>query len=251
VDAILLKALERLIKSGTLQVTTAEGNTAVFGNGNGPPIAVSFASKASQRDILADPELRLGELYVNGQLKINQGTVADLLHLLLSQGGSQQPSITSRALYGARLALRRDWTLGPARRYQPLDLEIHLPGRIYSGALGVLPAVEKSGLIVTDVEILRLHYAETLRLWRERFVARWAEAVDLYDERFARLWEFYLAVSEMAFRHQGMMVFQMQIAKSITSVPTTRDYIGAEETRLRSDDHRFATASQADRIRPK
>ncbi|SSC72150.1 unnamed protein product [Ciceribacter sp. T2.26MG-112.2] len=104
----------------------------MFGNGNGPPIAVSFASKVSQRQILADPELRLGELYVNGQLKIDQGTVADLLHLLLSQGGSQQPSITSRALYGARLALRRINQHNPRRRSR-LNVAHHydLDGRLY------------------------------------------------------------------------------------------------------------------------
>ena len=108
------------------------------------------------------------------------------------------------------------------------------PGGYIPSLSEVLPAVESSGLVVTDIEILRLHYAETLRHWRERFLARRDEAVDLYDERFARLWEFYLAVSEMAFRHQGMMVFQMQIAKRQASVPLRRDYIGAEEARLRN-----------------
>jgi cyclopropane-fatty-acyl-phospholipid synthase len=96
----------------------------------------------------------------------------------------------------------------------------------YTPALSeVLPAVERAGLIVTDIEILRLHYAETLKEWRRRFRAHWQRMARLYDERFCRMWEFYLAGSEMAFRHQGLMVFQIQLAKRIDAVPLTRDYI--------------------------
>ena len=97
----------------------------------------------------------------------------------------------------------------------------------------MMPAIEKSGLAVTDVEILRLHYAETLKAWRERFMARREEAVRLYDERFARMWEFYLACSEMSFRKQNMMNFQIQLTRRQGVVPMTRDYIGDEEARLR------------------
>jgi cyclopropane-fatty-acyl-phospholipid synthase len=88
-------------------------------------------------------------------------------------------------------------------------------------------------LHVTDIEILRLHYAETLKAWRERFLARSEDAEVLYDQRFIRMWEFYLAASEMAFRKQAMMVFQIQIIKRQGVVPMTRDYILAEEARLR------------------
>ncbi|HVV65166.1 MAG TPA: cyclopropane-fatty-acyl-phospholipid synthase family protein [Rhizomicrobium sp.] len=96
----------------------------------------------------------------------------------------------------------------------------------YAPALSeVLPAVEKSGLIVTDIEILRLHYARTLAEWRRRFVANWERAKRLYDERFCRMWEFYLAGSEMAFRNQGHFVFQIQLAKRIDSLPLVRDYM--------------------------
>lgn len=96
----------------------------------------------------------------------------------------------------------------------------------YSPALSeVLPTVEKSGLWATDIEILRLHYAETLRAWRRRFQANRDEVSKLYDERFCRMWEFYLAGSEIAFRRQGHMVWQMQIAKQLDAVPLTRDYI--------------------------
>ena len=97
----------------------------------------------------------------------------------------------------------------------------------------VLPAIERTGLLVCDIEILRLHYAETLRAWRERFTARREEAVQLYDERFARMWEFYLAACEMAFRKQSMMNFQIQLTRRQGVVPTTRDYVGHEEARLR------------------
>jgi cyclopropane-fatty-acyl-phospholipid synthase len=85
---------------------------------------------------------------------------------------------------------------------------------------------------------LRLHYAETLRAWRERFLARREEMAALYDERFCRMWEFYLVGSEMAFRHQGMVVFQIQMAKRQEAVPLTRDYIGEAEERLRSAERR-------------
>ncbi|MBP2294660.1 SAM-dependent methyltransferase [Azospirillum rugosum] len=104
----------------------------------------------------------------------------------------------------------------------------------YSPALSeVIPAVEKAGLWNTDMEILRLHYAETLRHWRERFLAHWDEAKAMYDERFCRMWELYLAGSEIAFRYQGHMVFQVQLARSAKAVPMTRDYmINAERALL-------------------
>ena len=99
------------------------------------------------------------------------------------------------------------------------------PGGYIPALSEVLPHIERAGLKVTDIEILRLHYAETLRHWRERFMARRDEAKALYDERFCRMWEFYLAGSEAAFRWQDLMVFQIQLAKSHEAVPITRDYI--------------------------
>jgi cyclopropane-fatty-acyl-phospholipid synthase len=96
----------------------------------------------------------------------------------------------------------------------------------YSPALSeVLPAVETAGLFVTDIEILRLHYAKTLAAWRARFNANRAAIAQLYDERFCRMWEFYLIGSEIAFRRQGHMVWQMQMAREVGTVPLTRDYI--------------------------
>jgi len=96
----------------------------------------------------------------------------------------------------------------------------------YSPALSeVLPVVEKAGLWITDIEILRLHYAETLRAWRRRFEANRSEIRELYDERFCRMWEFYLAGSEVAFRRHRQMVWQMQMTPQVDAVPLTRDYI--------------------------
>ncbi len=96
----------------------------------------------------------------------------------------------------------------------------------YSPALSeVLPTVEKSGFFATDIEVLRLHYAETLRAWRRRFMANREEISQLYDERFCRMWEFYLVGSELAFRRQGHIVWQLQMAKQVDTVPLTRDYM--------------------------
>jgi len=107
------------------------------------------------------------------------------------------------------------------------------PGGYIPSLSEVLPAIERAGLYVTDVEILRLHYAETLRAWRERFMAHWDEAAKIADERFCRMWEFYLAGSETSFRVDGHMVFQIQIARRQDAVPLTRDYIPEREAELR------------------
>lgn len=400
-DKLIFKAVARLIKKGTLRITTAKGATASFGNGEGIPVAIRFQSSLAQRRVLADPELRLGEAFVDGDMVLETGTIAELLELLLSQDATGRP-LSSRMLAGLRFLLRGfsqqnvrrrskrnvahhydltgqlyDLFLDADRQYscayfetetatldeaqqakkrhiaakllvdrgsrvldigcgwgglaayladtfgshvtgitlsteqleyakmrmtgaaadrldfQLLDyrdvkgrfdrivsvgmfehvgvghyddffrkchelldddgvLVLHSIGRsdapgftnpwiakyIFPGgyipALSeVLPAIERSGLVVTDIEILRLHYAETLKHWRQRFLSRRAAAVELFDERFARLWEFYLSVSELAFRYQAMMVFQIQITKRQDAVPLTRGYIENKETRLR------------------
>lgn len=99
------------------------------------------------------------------------------------------------------------------------------PGGYIPSLSEIIPQIEKAGLIVTDVEILRLHYAWTLKISRDRFMARRHEAAMLYDERFCKMWEFYLAGAEAAFRYEDLVVFQIQIAKRNDSVPVTRNYI--------------------------
>ena len=99
------------------------------------------------------------------------------------------------------------------------------PGGYVPALSEVLPIVERSRLWVTDVEILRLHYAETLRAWRDRFERHRDRLRRIYDERFCRMWEMYLVGSEIAFRRHDHMVFQMQLAKAVDTVPLTRDYM--------------------------
>ncbi|MFZ0694049.1 MAG: cyclopropane-fatty-acyl-phospholipid synthase family protein [Alphaproteobacteria bacterium] len=99
------------------------------------------------------------------------------------------------------------------------------PGGDLPSLSDVMAAAERSGLLVTDIEILRLHYANTLREWHRRFAANRDKVKRMFDERFCRMWELYLIGSEMSFRHQNIMVFQLQLAKRQDTVPLTRDYI--------------------------
>jgi cyclopropane-fatty-acyl-phospholipid synthase len=103
------------------------------------------------------------------------------------------------------------------------------PGGYCPSLSEIMPAIERAGLWVTDIEILRLHYAETLHHWRHRFMANRHRALELYDERFCRMWEFYLAGGEIGFRRMGMMVAQIQLTKALDAVPLTRDYMARWE----------------------
>jgi len=400
-DRLLRFFLGQYIRRGAITFTTAHGLQFDCGDGTGDPIAVRFLTASAQRRLLFDPELALGELYMDGLMVMERGSIADLLAICLSQPDMaprwaklqwwlrrlarpiQQfnPRKRSRhnvahhydldgrlyslfldadkqyscayfetpqsTLDDAQLAKKRHlaaklviepgqrlldigcgWgglglylaemtgadvtgvtlsteqlqvanarasekNLGHAAKFLlqdyrdipgPFDrivsvgmfehvgvdhydtffrrcaelldehgvMVLHSIGRpegpgitnpwvakyIFPGgyipALSeVLPAIERAGLLVNDIEILRLHYAETLKAWRGRFVARREEAVRLYDERFARMWEFYLAASEMSFRKQNVMNFQIQLTRRQDVVPLTRDYIGEEEARLR------------------
>jgi cyclopropane-fatty-acyl-phospholipid synthase len=104
------------------------------------------------------------------------------------------------------------------------------PGGYVPALSEVVPVVERQRLCITDIEILRLHYARTLRAWRRRFEQNRERIKSIYDEPFCRMWEMYLVGSEMAFRRGGHMVFQMQLAKSLDAVPLTRDYVTDWET---------------------
>jgi cyclopropane-fatty-acyl-phospholipid synthase len=404
VDWLLRIALQILIRAGNLRVTTARGTALSLGNGIGKPIAIRFLTAAAERGILLDPEMKFGDAYMNGALVVENGSIADVLEIVLAQCSLGRPPIWARLQWLIRYLRRRLRQFNPPlrarrnvshhydldgrlyalfldadRQYscayfespgQSLDdaqlgkkrhiaakLLLGQPGRrvldigcgwggmalylaefanaqvtgitlsdeqvevarqraiekglstqpkfrlqdyrdvtetydrivsvgmfehvgvgfydtffratarmlhdegvfllhfiarsegpnvtnpwiekyIFPGgyipALSeVLPAIEKAGLLVSDIEILRLHYAETLQKWRERFLAHRGDVERLYDQRFVRMWEFYLAAAEMAFRAQAMMVVQIQVTKRQGVVPMTRDYIMREAARLR------------------
>jgi len=107
------------------------------------------------------------------------------------------------------------------------------PGGYLPALSELAPHIERLGFWLTDLEIMRFHYADTLAAWNDRFQARRAEAAALYDERFCRMWEFYLQSCEVAFRNQGLCVFQLQLTKDIATLPRTRDYMSDAEGALR------------------
>jgi len=121
---------------------------------------------------------------------------------------------------------------GPPATTGPWIRKYIFPGG-YSPALSeTFAAIERSGLWVTDTEILRKHYAKTLQEWRRRFQERRADVAKMFDERFCRMWEFYLSTSECAFRYGGHMVFQIQLAKNVDAVPWKRNYMVDAERAL-------------------
>ncbi|MGN6772114.1 MAG: class I SAM-dependent methyltransferase [Rhizobiaceae bacterium] len=125
------------------------------------------------------------------------------------------------------------------------------PGGYIPAMSEVLPHIERAGLVVTDVEVLRLHYADTLKAWRERFMANRDRAKAIYDERFCRMWEFYLAGSEAAFRWQDMVNFQFQITKRNDALPMTRDYMGKAEKALTMHEMAHGVTAPAEPARPR
>jgi cyclopropane-fatty-acyl-phospholipid synthase len=401
-DRLLRFTFEKFIRRGAMTVTTASGASFTCGDGTGDPVAVRFLTHEAERRILLNPELALGEAYMDGSFIVEQGSLADVLGILLDQ-----PDILPRwakVRWWARFLVRHAKQFNPRRRAR--DNVAHhydLDGRLYAlfldadrqyscayfetpdaslddaqlakerhlaakllirrgdrvldigsgwGGLGlylaemtgadvtgitlsteqlqvsnaraaeknlsrsarfllqdyrdvtgpferivsvgmfehvgvgfyetyfkrcaelltddgvmllhsigrstgpdvtspwitkyifpggyipalseVFPAIERSGLLVCDTEILRLHYAETIKAWRERFLAHREEAAQLYDQRFVRMWQFYLAAAEMSFRKQNFMNMQIQLTKRQGVVPMTRDYIMREEARLRA-----------------
>lgn len=113
---------------------------------------------------------------------------------------------------------------GPARTNSWVAKYI-FPGGSTPAISEVAPVIERSGFVLADLEILREHYAYTLRAWRQRFLSKREQVAELYDERFCRMWEFYLASFEATFRFGDLAVFQFQLAKRIDTVPWTRNYL--------------------------
>ena len=113
----------------------------------------------------------------------------------------------------------------PPRYPQPWITKYIFPGGYTPSLSQIARPIEDSGLIISDMEVLRMHYAHTLRHWKERFLSKKEKVLDKFDEKFFRMWEFYLASCEMAFKWGDQVVFQLQLTKDNTSAPTTRDYI--------------------------
>jgi cyclopropane-fatty-acyl-phospholipid synthase len=411
-DRLLRLLLQTFIRRGALRVTTSRGTTFTCGDGSGPPVAVRLTTRATEWGLLLDPELNLGEDYMDGSFVVEQGSIADVLSVCMRQPSAlpqwARPQFLIRyfarrlAQFNPRKRARRnvahhydldgrlyslfldadrqyscayfetpDATLDDAqlakKRHLAAKLLLDKPGKSEQnlrvldigcgwGGLGlylaevtgaevtgltlsqeqhaianeraaekgltdyarfklqdyrdepgpydrivsvgmfehvgvghydeffkqcaklladdgvmvlhsigrsegpsatnpwiskyifpggyipalseVLPHVEKAGLLVTDIEILRLHYAETLKAWRQRFLAHREDAERIYDRRFVRMWEFYLAAAEMSFREQAMMNFQIQVTKRQGVAPITRDYIGEAEHALRAAESR-------------
>jgi cyclopropane-fatty-acyl-phospholipid synthase len=415
-EKILATVLARIVRRGSLTVVPSSGTPLVFGDGTGEEVRVRFADSGAERLALLNPELYVGELFMDGRLVIESGTIYDFLRVVLGATASmprpllirmldklrflQRRSISDnkpwrsrrnvahhydldhrlyklfldpdlqyscayfehpgQTLEEAQLAKKRLVTskllvepghrvldigcgwgglglyvkqmggaadvlgvtlsteqLGIARRrareqgvedsvrfamqdYRNLDgafdrivsvgmfehvgpryyntyfrkcrelltedgvMVMHtiglmegpwypnpwidkyiFPGGQLPALSEIIPAVEKAGLLVTDVECLRLHYAETLREWRRRFMSHRDEVLELYDERFCRMWEFYLAACEAAFRFQNVAVFQVQCARRQESVPLTRDYIfeRMHDLKMREAEHAIVDSS--------
>jgi cyclopropane-fatty-acyl-phospholipid synthase len=125
---------------------------------------------------------------------------------------------------------------------QPWIAKYIFPGGYIPALSEMTAAIEEAGLWITDIEIKRLHYAHTLKAWRERFVAQWDEVAALYDQRFCRMWEVYLVLSELSFRYGANMIVQVQLTKRVGATPIIRDYMVDGER---------ATASGTGRSKPR
>jgi cyclopropane-fatty-acyl-phospholipid synthase len=131
-------------------------------------------------------------------------------------------------------------TIGKQCRPSPINSWIRrniFPGAYLPTMSQLTPKLEKLDLWLTDLENLRLHYAETLKTWNRRFQVNRGRAAELYDERFCRMWEFYLLACEAGFRWGSLTVFQMQLTKRIDTLPITRDYMFEAEQRMRMAEH--------------
>ena len=107
----------------------------------------------------------------------------------------------------------------------PFIAKYIFPGGYVPALSEIAPAIEKSGLLITDIEVLRLHYAETLAAWRRNFESAWEKVASMMSERFCRMWEYYLAGCEVSFRYHNLAIFQIQLAKQVDAAPLTRAYL--------------------------
>ena len=116
-------------------------------------------------------------------------------------------------------------SVNPPRDPHPWITKYIFPGGYTPSMSEVTSSIEKSGLIATDIEVLRMHYSHTLRHWKERFLANKSKVIEMFDEKFFRMWEFYLTSCEISFKWGDHVVYQFQLTKNYTSIPMTRDYI--------------------------
>ena len=116
-------------------------------------------------------------------------------------------------------------SVNPPRDPHPWITKYIFPGGYTPSLSEVTTPIENAGLIVTDIEVLRLHYSHTLRHWKENCIRNKEKIVKMFDEKFFRMWEFYLAGCEMAFKWGDQVVYQFQLTKNYSSTPVTRDYI--------------------------
>ena len=116
-------------------------------------------------------------------------------------------------------------SVNPPRDPHPWITKYIFPGGYTPSLSEVTTPIEKAGLIVSDIEVLKLHYAYTLRHWKENCIKNKEKIIEMFDERFFRMWEFYLAGCEIAFKWGDQVVYQFQLTKNYTATPTTRDYI--------------------------
>jgi cyclopropane-fatty-acyl-phospholipid synthase len=125
-------------------------------------------------------------------------------------------------------------TIGRADEPAPTDRWLAryiFPGGYVPALSQIAPAIEDARLWISDLEILRLHYAYTLSHWYERVVSSRDAIIALYDERFFRMWQFYLAGAIVAFRHDAHLNFQIQLSRRRETLPLVRDYmVEAEKT---------------------
>ena len=116
-------------------------------------------------------------------------------------------------------------SVNPPRDPHPWITKYIFPGGYTPSMSEVTGPIEKSGLAVSDVEVLRMHYSYTLRHWKLRFLDNREKVFEMFDEKFFRKWEFYLTSCEMVFKWGDQVVYQFQLIKNFTSTPIIRDYI--------------------------